>query len=244
MEKLVPILFCFGFGWNAKAQSVEISLSNTSVDISGTVYQVAISDNEPFDINFDIKNSAIDSQSYTLTRILLSNPMDWTYGFNWNHPSDFSQMNSFPFSPDSIYQGAEGVVLAPNEIGKFVFHIIPPNEPNTSVLYRFYVVDEMQIRVDSLDILLNGTLEVFETDLNQTSLEISPNPANNTIRIHTTRHEDFTLNIMDVFGKIILHQKSNNYESIDVSAYENGIYFILISGEGMNTINRKLVVRH
>jgi len=48
----------------------------------------------------------------------------------------------------------------------------------------------------------------------------------------------------DVLGNTLLSKKISGSETIDVSEFRNGIYFITMEAKGAKKINRKVIVRH
>ena len=81
-----------------------------------------------------------------------------------------------------------------------------------------------------------------------TSVNIYPNPANETTAIQITSklNEEITLSIVDMLGKVIYtHErtvtKGLNIEHINVSKFNTGVYFINTT-IGENIISKKLVI--
>ncbi len=66
---------------------------------------------------------------------------------------------------------------------------------------------------------------------NNTNFSISPNPAVNYVRIHSTINTSPKINILDISGRKVIsnHTTSNGY--VDVSALQAGLYFITITDE-------------
>ncbi|MBI4930429.1 MAG: T9SS type A sorting domain-containing protein [Bacteroidetes bacterium] len=78
-----------------------------------------------------------------------------------------------------------------------------------------------------------------------------PNPANNEIMVYTTslQEENIAIDIADVFGRKMMQQKQltvkgiNQAESIDISNFAEGIYFVIISDMNNKTISQQKFVK-
>lgn len=71
------------------------------------------------------------------------------------------------------------------------------------------------------------------------SLSIYPNPVRNTLYIEIENIPVEKVEIVDLLGKPIISRKSN-YEAVDMSQFNNGIYFVKIYTE-KNIITRKFI---
>lgn len=82
----------------------------------------------------------------------------------------------------------------------------------------------------------------------ENSFLVYPNPANQSLVIsHPSLKENTELKIFDVMGKEILKTKiTGNQAEIDVSKFENGIYFIQLSShlETNEVRSQKLIIQH
>lgn len=66
--------------------------------------------------------------------------------------------------------------------------------------------------------------------------ELFPNPVNDALEIQWSATESYTLALYDITGKLLLSQKSNDSESLDLQGFEAGIYFLkLNTNEGVFT---------
>jgi len=90
--------------------------------------------------------------------------------------------------------------------------------------------------------LFDATLTV--DDINLESLQVYPNPANDNVFIKWDKTEQVSIRVFDALGKLMLFNKNVNISkpvALDVSNYEQGIYFIKISNrEGF--ITKKLMI--
>lgn len=85
----------------------------------------------------------------------------------------------------------------------------------------------------------NPLLSIKDVQATNT-VEIFPNPANNTLRISTNFSTKQTIEIFDVTGRKILSQNVVETEPIDISNLLNGIYFATVK-TGAGSFTKKFV---
>lgn len=84
----------------------------------------------------------------------------------------------------------------------------------------------------------NITISVDENRL-EAQLSLYPNPATRVLNIKLPEGSEFR--IVDVLGKVVEVRKStNSNERVDVSRFENGIYFVQVKHEGETHTSRFL----
>lgn len=84
---------------------------------------------------------------------------------------------------------------------------------------------------------------ISANDHSGSSLQIYPNPASENIYLNLTQSRDTELQvkIVDVTGKMVYSSAvSNGLMNLNISNFENGIYFLNVSGENTN-INQKII---
>ncbi|KAB2805408.1 T9SS type A sorting domain-containing protein [Phaeocystidibacter luteus] len=96
----------------------------------------------------------------------------------------------------------------------------------------------------------DGSLSTDSHILDRESAKAFPNPAANeiTITYDVNAAADVTLNIIDVTGRVVYTEVSNNvsgrqFQNINTSEFNNGVYFYTVSSEN-NVLEGKFVVRH
>ncbi len=85
----------------------------------------------------------------------------------------------------------------------------------------------------------------IEENANQ-NIDIYPNPTDGLVNINfNTAVENAGLYIEDVFGKVIyketINRQPNSTKVVDFSKFENGIYFVVVSGNGINMRQKVLL---
>jgi hypothetical protein len=84
---------------------------------------------------------------------------------------------------------------------------------------------------------------------NLNSIEVYPNPANNKalIKFDLRQSQTVTYKITDITGKIIQQQTKGiiaaSYETLDLSAFNNGIYFLSVELKDKSIITKKLIIQ-
>lgn len=76
----------------------------------------------------------------------------------------------------------------------------------------------------------------------QNSISVFPNPSGGifTISDQAIRTQEYEVNVCDAFGRLLLQQKDQN--TIDLSAYSNGIYFVSIVSPLTGTVSKKITL--
>jgi hypothetical protein len=116
--------------------------------------------------------------------------------------------------------------------------------PNTASglngLYRYYVINAItNQQVDSVDINLSSSVSIKETK--GVTVSIFPNPATEYLNI--TTNTDLNVKIVDVLGKVIYVDRISGSKKIDLEDFKNGVYIVTLSGAGIATQTRRIVVK-
>ena len=85
---------------------------------------------------------------------------------------------------------------------------------------------------------------VSVVDMEEVDFDIYPNPANEQVLIELD-NDTYTIEIVDVTGKVISSTQSNGNTTISTVNYANGLYFVKVSSiDGTATSTTKLMVSH
>ena len=237
---------------NISISQVEI-YSDTlgSPSVSGTTIDVAMDNTMTFPVytNIYVKNVSGADELFRITRERTNVPTNWVDEVCW---------------PPTCYSGISGDFLynTPNTLGNpapvlinntwsttsgFKNELKPQivNNPgaNSVGVFTYYVTNEDGAYVDSVIVRFTYTLST----LNLPSLEVSvqPNPANDLVQIKNNSGIAAELKLFDVLGNEVYSE--NNFitaQTIDVSALDNGIYFIVAEANGTSPFKQKLIVQH
>lgn len=91
-------------------------------------------------------------------------------------------------------------------------------------------------------------LELVELLLMKRTLPFFPNPVHHTLKLDTKtlNGKKGSIQIFNTFGQQIsaIPQKefTESYETIDITAYQNGLYFMSIKVENQRAISKKFFV--
>lgn len=95
----------------------------------------------------------------------------------------------------------------------------------------------------------NGTVykvstTTLATDENlKNTFKIVPNPASDKIVLQGLKSKDYTVEIVNPEGRLVLNTKANAEDSVDVSVLSAGIYFITIKYKGVKAFSQKLIIK-
>ena len=190
-------------------------------------------------------NQVIGDTTYVNQMINSSQNLNPSYGYLWwlNGKSSITppgDSNSYPVSlaPDA----PSDIYLAAGYLGQLIsispsqnMIIIRQGLSQDSNLVSIDIHNEIWKRVLKLDCSLSR-LEEIKVELN-----IFPNPANEILRISSTKG---VLTIYNILGEAVLRKelKSNNTE-IDISKFTKGVYSVVLNSKLGNHIE-KLVIKH
>jgi hypothetical protein len=136
------------------------------------------------------------------------------------------------------------VELLDGESGKISSHITPSFADPGVVTYRYFAGTENNPFLDSMDVQVTLTPLAIEEITPQLSMNLAPNPASKQVTVTAMGVESAAIKMYDVLGNTLLSKTISGSETIDVSEFRNGIYFITMEAKGAKKINRKVIVRH
>jgi hypothetical protein len=124
----------------------------------------------------------------------------------------------------------------------------PPDDgtgdPN-DVLYNGYIADAAgnhQKLLMNITIWLasGGSIATAIKDNELIEFNIFPNPTNSSLTIDTNE-ENYTIEIMDILGNIIVSNKITANYQIDMSSFSNGIYFAKLINKDRKSFIKKFL---
>ncbi|MBI5217626.1 MAG: aryl-sulfate sulfotransferase [Bacteroidia bacterium] len=117
----------------------------------------------------------------------------------------------------------------------------PTVTPTTATTYTVIITDTNIGCSDTASVTINVITGINEvTDKN--TMHIFPNPTTGIVTIEGNNIENtiFEITVYSPFGKILLREK--NSKTIDMSGFENGIYFLTVKFENMDIGNKKIIL--
>lgn len=125
--------------------------------------------------------------------------------------------------------------------------IIVPNKPTKSTRIIVKALGNIFFNMSKTDYTITPALGINNALL-ANSLEIYPNPTNNTVtvKIDETISGNLTIQVVDALGRLIDNQaliKANTVSEnhIDLSDYPEGMYFIKLSNEQGSSVIKKII---
>ncbi|MFA7274942.1 MAG: T9SS type A sorting domain-containing protein [Crocinitomicaceae bacterium] len=241
MKKTLLTLGIFTFTALASfGQSMKITDLGGSTDISGTTHQENPTSSAFIAIDFEVYNENATTDDFIITRVVMAQPNGWENQVCWGSAGAGL---CYPNNPAMNWSTPNAVSLAPGDYGSLTVHVIPTTNYNQYALYRYYCGTVANPKQDSIDVVVNQSLTVKEVK-KDFSLSVAPNPATENVNIKVSNFEKGNLKIVDVLGNVVFAENFFGSKSVNVADFRNGVYFIIITGDGVNTINRKLVVKH
>ena len=231
------------FGVIAQSNGIEIRLDGNGADLSGTEVVINLTTGN-YDANMHVSNNTGTNKAWKITRRKISVPATWTDVLCWG-PNCYPASGDLYTTPGVAPIVTNGTELFSTGLVADLHMTITPNQTATSsALYRYYITNTQGAYEDSIDLSINFTLGV--TSLKQpTTLTISPNPADDNVKIALEGIENSSVKIVDVLGNVVYNESINNgTKNIDVSTFKNGVYFVLVEAPGIKSFNRKLIIRH
>ncbi|MFT5582023.1 MAG: hypothetical protein ACI9G9_001288 [Psychromonas sp.] len=241
-KALLSLCVFLGSTFGIMAQSITINEESSSSDISGTTYQLDISDNTEQHINFLINNKSGANMDMIVTRVNLDQPADWNNYLCFSLASDPMVVCS-PSNSEDTWSTRNSVAIPEQEAALIQVFIQPGTYTSSPITYRYYFGTEENSKLDSIDVAVKSIASVSEIN-KKVSITLSPNPASNLVKVIATNVSQGKIKMIDVLGNVILNESFNGAKTINVNEYKNGVYFVIIEENGRQAVNRKLVVRH
>jgi PKD repeat protein len=106
-------------------------------------------------------------------------------------------------------------------------------------IYRLSSINTM-IKVNIINSASTGISTVSKEDI---SLTIFPNPASNNIQIITSNNNS-DIKFIDMLGQTVKHLSTKTQETtVDISNLMDGVYFVIITENGLNTSKRIIIYK-
>lgn len=220
--------------------------NDPTTDYSGGEYEMSAFAVGEQHVDFLVKNSTGSDQEWTITRTRINEIGSWSDYLCWGafgalgdcYPASTMSTNPWttPFNEKpTILNDASGLLK---------IYVTPDIMPvDTDVTYRYYVGPDANTQLDSVDVRFMWSAGVNENE-EGISFNVSPNPANESLKITANQVGNSTVTMVDVLGNVVLNESMSGTKSIDISTFNNGIYFIRVESDGLKPKTRKVVIRH
>ncbi len=245
-KTILSIIAVIGFSTLSVAQ-IEIYKTGTSTDISGSELVVQAWNGQEHHNDFYIVNSTQMAQNWNVTRVKINENPNWSDYICWGPQGGFG--NCYPASGMTATSWATPSNDAPNvavgDTAKLSSYITPDySVSSANEIYRYYVGTDQNPKMDSVDVRL-----VFVVGLDEVtptlSVNIAPNPSNEYFVVSATGTQASSIKVVDVLGNVILSEKMTTAsKKVDVTAFRNGVYFVIIESDEAKPVTKRIVVRH
>ena len=235
-------LFLFFFGLvimpETNAQSLKVE-DRSGNDLSQTE---VIKEGAPseFDIyyEFKVRNVSSSSQVVKAKRIELDVNCSTSYALCWDLcPPATSSCTSVVLENATKRTIEAGAV---DETG--VGHHYPDGNSGISKYRYVFFLESDSDDSTYVDIVYKHNI-VSVKEIQKINVSISPNPAQDNIKVSTLASGKYSIQIIDVLGKTQYYNTLSGQHSIDISTLKKGIYFVKVSDKlGKQSSTQKLIV--
>lgn len=113
-----------------------------------------------------------------------------------------------------------------------------------SVNTSYVVTDDAGCLIDLFNVAIGDIFQ--DPGLEQTNFRIAPIPDPDVLFLKITRLQtNYNLRIYDLNGKAVLHKTTDDLNSrLDVQAFANGFYLLLVSDDRGKIIYHMVFVKH
>lgn len=243
MKKIITCLGLFAVTFSASAQGIEIYLADEDEDVSGTTVEF-LEGGESMHQEFDVKNVSGSTLVLRIERfkvLELEGTEDYLcWGAN---PETGACYAAGSVSPSNPWLTPDSSPLE-NDSSGWLASYHTANGIVGCVQYRYYVVDDSDARLDSVDVFYCSTVSI-EEDIKVT-VSVYPNPAADFVNVVMENdHNNIDFTLYNILGESVINAKLNaGTNNITVNKLPNGVYFYSILKEGNILETKKLIVRH
>jgi len=116
----------------------------------------------------------------------------------------------------------------------------PTDYPTATTKYLVTITDNNAGCSDTASVTVDVVSGLTDKPFNQ-NFCLFPNPTKGLINIDENfTDNDFTISVFNTYGDLVL--QSRNSKQIDLSDFSNGIYFLSVTTENKNSINKKIIL--
>lgn len=241
MKKIIfsAVLSAIFFAPIAISQILITTPTDLTTDISGTTYLVEKGNTE-FIVYADMRivNNSGSSANlhFRRTRTVNSGLTDQLcYGEICTNAGDVTE-----------YVWSDNIVLADGENTLFKPQILNAFEATFNATHTYDVLDAMDNVLASIVVEFNVEDVTNVEDLTKkfAKTNVYPNPAKDIITINTIKNSNVDVIITDALGKEVYRKTNFTSNTINISNFNNGVYFIRIYNTELNLIEtRKLIIK-
>ncbi|MDX2359318.1 MAG: T9SS type A sorting domain-containing protein [Crocinitomicaceae bacterium] len=242
MKKIIlsfVALFAIGSFSNAQMTIYE---SGTTTDIEGqsVPYPLTVSVNweQHHMYDFLVNNESAVDEDWVITREIIVEPAGWQSLYCWGTTG----AAGFCYNPNNDqYQYSYAEPVPAGGSGTLTTYMWLAQTSGCAT-YRYHVSADSVNYIGHVDIEVCSVLGIEDASL--TMFTISPNPSNESFTVAIDGSKSAALKVTDMLGNIVFEEDMGVQTTVDVSSYNNGVYFVSIEVEGAKPISKKILVQH
>jgi len=206
-------------------------------DLEGTtVYYDVTADTTSHVVDFIVNNETGGTEQWFIIREIILQPASWGNYFCWG--AFGAQGECYPVSSDALFY-SDTIPINDGNAGVISVYVIA-NDAGCGT-YKYTVASESTIFGDvTIEVCSYVELDEFNT----TTFNVSPNPANEAVSIELLDNQIGTLKVVDLMGKNIFQEEISGQTTVDVSDFNNGVYFVILESAGLKPVSKKIIVQH
>ncbi len=243
MKKIFTYLGLFTITLGANAQGIEIYLPDGDVVVSGTTIELN-SEEENMHQEFDVENVSGATLNLRIERIKITELEGTEDYLCWGaNPETGACYSAGAVSPENPFITPDASDLDDGNRGWLAtYHVT--NGFSGCAQYRYYVIDDSDVRRDSVDVFYCSTVSIKE-DI-KVSVSVYPNPASDFVKVQMeNEHNNVNFTLYNILGEaVVITALSAGTNEVAVNKLPNGVYFYSILKEGNILETKKLIVRH
>jgi hypothetical protein len=213
-------------------QTSLVSHPTSGIDAAGNIYLAFSS----------IIENTDDGTGKCLRNIYAMKSFD--QGQNWTTPYNIAPDNFVEKVYPSMARRVTTEMIVEYQVDPIAGHgVFTANNPDPENANTTNDIVVARVPVTDLEVGVN------EHSLNESSVEIFPNPANDnaTLAIHMNASQAVTITLINSIGQTVSSQtksltKGNNLIDLDVAGLSAGIYFVNVL-EGTSMLSKKLIIQ-
>lgn len=226
------------------SQDIGIYVENTTVNIAGTETVVVVEDPNNWEghLTLDVVNEGSTDLNVTIRRVRMDFVTGTEDAICWGpdpltgtcySKEDVSSSDDWSTSLES---------LGSQETGWLALYYYA-NDNRGDATYRYYVIDENDNKLDSVDVRWDSQ-SVGTEEASIPEISVYPNPAQNVLNVKFDNNgEDYGLRIVDILGNVVFDEATITSGKIDISNLNSGVYFYSLTHRGEAVKTDRLVVK-
>lgn len=235
--KNLAILFSL-FTFMSNAQTIDVLVENSTIEISGGTYDVSSSSGQDIDLALIVRNNTGADQEWDLERVLPAMPHWDDWSMSWSLYSSPLIGNDFIVDPVPNWFTQIDIPVPTDDSILMVLRYEPMSDGCD--LFKYYILHN-DVRVDSFNINICKTVGIEEND--SQSISVYPNPTKSELNVTFDNQVPEIVKIHDLLGNEIATFVAEKTMILPIEEFANGIYFLSGEIEGIR-FRQKFQVQH